>query len=75
MLFFQRLILFFPNTIRYRIDDIRFDLCPTDTFPTKDGEISYVDYYKVSEQTNANTHFCYMHSFMLCRNTIKRSKT
>lgn len=36
------------NNKTYRIDDIRFDLCPTNTFPTKNGDISYVEYYKVS---------------------------
>lgn len=55
------------NNRTYRIDDIRYDLCPTDTFPTKDGEISYVDYYKVSKPTthslqtlHASIHLCSM---------------
>lgn len=35
------------NNKTYRIDDILFDECPLNTFETKDGPISYVEYYKV----------------------------
>lgn len=34
------------NNKTYRIDDIDFDSTPMSTFKTKDGEITYVDYYK-----------------------------
>lgn len=34
------------NNKTYRIDDIDWDKTPMDTFQTKTGEISYVDYYK-----------------------------
>ncbi|XP_073816374.1 argonaute 3 [Musca autumnalis] len=33
------------NNRTYRIDDICFDKNPKSTFPTKDGNISYYDYY------------------------------
>lgn len=33
------------NNRTYRIDDICFDKSPMSTFPTKDGDISYNDYY------------------------------
>ncbi|XP_061388506.1 protein argonaute-3 [Musca vetustissima] len=33
------------NNRTYRIDDICFDKNPLSTFPTKDGNISYFDYY------------------------------
>ncbi|XP_075148172.1 argonaute 3 [Haematobia irritans] len=33
------------NNRTYRIDDICFDKNPMSTFPTKDGDISYYDYY------------------------------
>jgi aubergine len=37
------------NNKTYRIDDVDFDTTPDSTFATKDGEISYMDYYlKVS---------------------------
>lgn len=49
------------NNKTYRIDDIRYDICPTDTFPTKDGEISYVNYYKVSKQIENRTCAHYKH--------------
>lgn len=62
------------NNKTYRIDDIRYDLCPTDTFPTKDGEISYVDYYKVSKNTQTHTRIDSI-PFNILRNTIKQSKT
>lgn len=34
------------NNKTYRIDDIAWDQSPTNTFQTKNGEISYVQYYK-----------------------------
>lgn len=34
------------NNKTYRIDDIDFGTTPSKTFKTKDGEISFVDYYK-----------------------------
>lgn len=34
------------NNKTYRIDDIAWDQNPTNTFQTKTGEISYVQYYK-----------------------------
>lgn len=37
------------NNKTYRISDVIFDLNPSSTFETKDGPISYVDYYRVSK--------------------------
>jgi aubergine len=34
------------NNKTYRIDDVDFDSTPQSTFSTKNGDISYVDYYK-----------------------------
>lgn len=34
------------NNKTYRIDDIDYDHSPSSTFMTKDGPLSYVDYYK-----------------------------
>lgn len=34
------------NNKTYRIDDIKFDKKPLDTFETKDGEITFIQYYK-----------------------------
>lgn len=34
------------NNKTYRIDDFKFDLSPQMEFETKDGKISFIDYYK-----------------------------
>lgn len=34
------------NNKTYRIDDFKFDLNPQTTFETKDGKISFMEYYK-----------------------------
>lgn len=34
------------NNKTYRVDDVDFKASPTAKFPTKDGEISYIEYYK-----------------------------
>jgi aubergine len=34
------------NNKTYRVDDVDFESSPSSTFSTKDGDISYVDYYK-----------------------------
>lgn len=34
------------NNKTYRISDVLFDLSPSSTFDTRDGPVSYVDYYK-----------------------------
>lgn len=36
------------NNKTYRIDEITFDVKPSDTFKMRDEDISYIDYYKVS---------------------------
>lgn len=36
------------NNKTYRIDEITYDTKPSDTFKTKDQEISFIDYYQVS---------------------------
>lgn len=33
------------NNKTYRVDDVKWELNPTCTFPTKNGDISYKDYY------------------------------
>lgn len=35
------------NNKTYRIDEITYDVKPSDTFKQKEKEISYIDYYKV----------------------------
>lgn len=34
------------NNKTYRIDDVDFDTTPADVFPTKQGETSFVEYYR-----------------------------
>lgn len=34
------------NNKTYRVDDVDFAASPMSTFNTKDGDISYVEYYK-----------------------------
>lgn len=34
------------NNKTYRVDDIKFDMTPASTFETKNGSISFVEYYK-----------------------------
>lgn len=34
------------NNKTYRVDDIDFNSTPKSTFATRDGEISYCEYYK-----------------------------
>lgn len=48
------------NNKTYRIDDVDFDKKPTDTFDTKDGPISFIEYY---QRVSANTL-----SFLLQKN-------
>lgn len=34
------------NNKTYRIDDIEFDKSPSDSFDTKDGPITFIQYYR-----------------------------
>lgn len=34
------------NNKTYRIDDVEWNLSPSSTFPTRDGDVSFMDYYK-----------------------------
>lgn len=34
------------NNKTYRISDVIFDMSPSATFDTKDGPVSYIDYYR-----------------------------
>lgn len=34
------------NNKTYRVTDVNFDITPKHTFETRDGPISYIDYYK-----------------------------
>lgn len=44
------------NNKTYRISDVLFDVTPLSTFETRDGPISYVDYYKnVSKSLSSST--------------------
>lgn len=48
------------NNKTYRISDVLFDLTPLSTFETRDGPISYVDYYK-----NVSKSFTFSQSLFL----------
>lgn len=39
------------NNKTYRIDEISFDVKPSDTFKQRDRDVSYIDYYQVSPKT------------------------
>lgn len=34
------------NNKTYRVDDVDFSQSPMSTFPTRDGDVTYLDYYK-----------------------------
>lgn len=34
------------NNQTYRINDVKWNASPSNEFPTKDGPITYIDYYK-----------------------------
>lgn len=36
------------NKKTYRIDEITYDVKPTDTFKLRDTDVSYIDYYRVN---------------------------
>lgn len=40
------------NNNTYRVTDVLFDANPLQTFPTKNGEISYIDYYRTVSKTD-----------------------
>jgi aubergine len=40
------------NNKTYRIDDVDFDSSPQSTFPTRDGDVSYIEYYKKKYNIN-----------------------
>lgn len=37
------------NNKTYRIDEITYDVTPMSTFKMRENDVSYIDYYKVSE--------------------------
>lgn len=48
------------NNKTYRISDVRYDISPSTTFQTRDGPISYIDYYK---NVSLPDSFCVFFSF------------
>lgn len=46
------------NNKTYRVTDVLFDANPTNTFETRDGPISYMDYYK-KVRIIADFHFVF----------------
>lgn len=50
------------NNKTYRISEIRYDISPSTTFETRDGPISYIDYYK---NVSLIVSFCvFFHRFL-----------
>uniref|UniRef100_A0A1A9VI45 Aubergine n=1 Tax=Glossina austeni TaxID=7395 RepID=A0A1A9VI45_GLOAU len=50
------IVLTHYNNKTYRVDDINFELSPLSKFPTKDGDITYVQYYKQKYNITINDH-------------------
>jgi len=46
------------NNKTYRVDDVDFNSSPSSKFNTKDGDISYVEYYKKVKYKSTNVQKC-----------------
>jgi len=44
------------NNKTYRVDDVDFSASPSSKFNTKDGDISYVEYYKKVKYNMSNIY-------------------
>lgn len=66
--FLGQIVLTDYNNRTYRIDDVDFSRNPSKTFETKDGEITYVDYYR----TRYNIHIKDVNQPLLVSNAKAR---
>lgn len=48
------------NNKTYRIDEITYDVSPKSTFKMRENDVSYIDYYKVSEIGMVNIHMIWI---------------